>query len=237
MSEATAHPPDTRLVSLEELARILPYRLPRVPDESYPVALARAIDRVLVNVSRGRGAVDISIGEYLDALGTGGRVLRLGYVSVGDYARERLGIPASTAQKMARFARRLRDRPLLREAVRSGEVSIRKAEAVMPLARGEAEELWVARARRLTVRALVAAVKKAGAGDVDNDEEWERFCADVPAARRAPLDEALDVAGKILGANAPKWERLRALCEEYVGGHDHAAGAPDPIAVSPSRAG
>src|SRR5436305_12746053 len=172
MSEAPVDPPNPRLAALAKAAAMLQWPIPRVRDEAVCVLLAKAIDSVLASVSRGRGALDIAIGEHLDVLGSGDRVLRLGYVSVGDYAREMLGIPASTAQKMARFARRLRDCPLLAEAVRSGEVSIRKAEAVMPLARGEAEELWVARARRLTVRALVAAVKKAGAGDVDNDEAW-----------------------------------------------------------------
>src|SRR5207237_10917861 len=70
---------------------------------------------------------------------------------------------------------------------------------------------------------------------VEEDEDWDRFYSDIPAARRAPLDEALHVAGKILGANAPKWQRLVALCEEYLSGHEppDAAGAADPVPVVP----
>jgi hypothetical protein len=83
-------------------------------------------------------------------------VLRLGFASVGDYARERIGTNASTAQKTQRLARALRSRPLLRAAVRAGEVSI-AAEAVVSVAQGDAEASWVARARRETVRALGAA--------------------------------------------------------------------------------
>jgi len=41
-------------------------------------------------------------------------------------------------------------------------VSIRKAQAILPVARGEAEAAWVARAGVETVRALEAAVRKAG---------------------------------------------------------------------------
>jgi len=84
------------------------------------------LDRLLVRVARGRGALDVAIGEALADLAVGDRTLRLGDSGIGDYARERLGIAARTAQAMARLARGLRDRPLLREAVRRGEVSTRK---------------------------------------------------------------------------------------------------------------
>jgi hypothetical protein len=112
-------PPDPRLTALAKVASMLQWPIPRIRDEAVRALMARAIDSVLASVSRGRGAVDIAIGERLDALGTGNRFLRLGYVSVGDYAREMRGIPASTAQEMARFARRLRDCPQRREAVRA----------------------------------------------------------------------------------------------------------------------
>jgi hypothetical protein len=79
-------------------------------------------------------------------LGGGARNLKLSYSGIGDYAREELGIAASTAQKMARFARALRERPLLREAVRAGQVTVRAAEAVLPKAKGDAEAAWVDRA-------------------------------------------------------------------------------------------
>jgi hypothetical protein len=67
------------------------------------------VDRLLTRCARGRDA-RVAVGEGLAALGTCDRVLRLGYSGIGDYARERLGIAASTAQKMARLARELRDR-------------------------------------------------------------------------------------------------------------------------------
>ena len=120
---------------------------------------AALLDGLLVRVARGRGALDVALGEWLCALGVGDRVLRLGFSGLGDYARERLGIAGSTAQKLARLARELRDRPHLRFAVHSGEVSARKAETVLPVARGDEEEVWVARARVETVRSLAAAVK------------------------------------------------------------------------------
>jgi hypothetical protein len=62
---------------------------------------------------------------------------------------------------MARLARALVERPLLGEAVRCGDLSLRQAEAVLPVACGEAEARWVARARRETVGALKAAAQEA----------------------------------------------------------------------------
>src|SRR3954452_2965253 len=128
-------------------------------DEAVCQEAARVVDALLVRVARGRGALDVAVGEALDVLGSGARVLDLGHSCIGDYAREQLGIAASTAQKMVRFARKLRERPILRAAVRNGEITPRAAEAVMPEAHGDNEAAWVERARHLTVRALLAAVK------------------------------------------------------------------------------
>jgi hypothetical protein len=50
-----------------------------------------------------------------------------------DYAREILDVEERTAQAMAQLSRGLRSRPLLRAAVRSGEVTVRSALAVRGL--------------------------------------------------------------------------------------------------------
>jgi hypothetical protein len=84
------------------------------------------LDGLLVRVARGHGALDLAIGSGLASLAVGDRLLRLGFSSLGDYARERLGLSGSTAEKLARLARSLADRPLLRAAVRSGAVTPRR---------------------------------------------------------------------------------------------------------------
>ena len=99
--------------------------------------MAQQVETLLRNVRSGQGALDVTIGEGLDALNVGRRAMDLSYSNIGDFAREELGINASTATKMARLARRLRDRPLLREAVRRGQVTARKAEIVAPVAVGD----------------------------------------------------------------------------------------------------
>ena len=92
---------------------------------------ALLLDGLLVRVARGRGAIDLALGDGLASLTVGDRLLRLGFSGLGDYARERLGIAGSTAEKLARLARNLAERPLLRQAVHAGEVSPRKAETIV----------------------------------------------------------------------------------------------------------
>jgi hypothetical protein len=198
------------------------------------------LDGLLVRVARGHGALDLALGSGLASLLVGDRLLRLGFSSLGDYARERLGLSGSTAGKLARLARSLADRPLLRAAVRSGAVTPRKAETIAALARGSDEAAWVAKARVETVRALAAEVREALGDGLEDEETWERVAfagtvrdpnpvALAPAIRgpsaveartpRQSFDEALAVAGTLLGAGAPRWQRLEAICQEFIGAH------------------
>lgn len=197
---------------------------------------ALLLDRLLVRVARGHGAIDVAIGETLAALSVGDRILRLGYSSVGDYARERVGIAPRTAQARIRLARGLRERPLLRSAVLGGEITTRKAESILPRAAGSHEAAWLERARSETVRALEVAARAeaAATNGEDDDEPWDRIEAVLPPDGRAVVDRALALAGDLLGANSPRWRRIEALCEEYLGAHpvepredDHAI---DPVA-------
>jgi len=226
----------------EALAREARLLHPTSPHERHAVLrpeAAELVDRLLVRVARGRGALDVGLGERLALLADGDAALRLGYSGIGDYARERLGIAARPAQDLARLARGLRDRALLRDAVRSGEVTSRKAQAILPVARGEAEASWVARAKEETVRALAAGVKAATGGEPEDDERWERISVDLTPAARATVDEAMALAGKLLGATAPKWQRLEAICQEYLAAHPAQSGsdrpAEDELLHSPVR--
>ena len=56
-------------------------------------------------------------------------------------------------------------------------------------------------------------------GDEAEEEPWERIGLSVRPEARAKIDQALALAGKVLGAAAPKWKRVEALCEEYLGAH------------------
>jgi len=238
VSEATAHlasPVYPYLDALAKVATMLEWPLPRERNEAVCVEAARTVDRLLAPFARGRGAVEVGIGEGLDRLSKGDRVLRLGYSGIGDYARERLGIAASTARKMARLARELRGRPLVRLAVQNGEMSVRQAEAILPVAHGDAEASWVARGRMDTVRGLKVAVKAPDAAEPEEDEEWGRLSMPLSPESRAVVEEGLAVAGKALGANVPKGLRYGALCEEFLSAHmapDDGGGVEAAVSAS-----
>src|SRR5512140_3397144 len=106
-----------------------------------------AVERLLVRLARLEGAVDLAIGGGLAAMTEGSRLVSLGFSCLEDYARETLDIKGRRAQAMARLSRELRRRPLLCAAVGAGEVRVRCAETVLPVAIDDTEAGWVERAR------------------------------------------------------------------------------------------
>jgi hypothetical protein len=218
----------TRAISLAALS---PARLQALAAEAWPLLpvppderkhllrdeAAKLVDRLLVEVARGSGAIAVAMGEGMASLCSGDGTMRLGYSGIADYARENLSIAERTALDMMKLARDLRSRPLLREAVRSGEISTEKARAILPKAVSDAEAEWVARARRETVRALKGTV--GGGKSAEEREPWERMRLEVPPPDRKDVDEALELAGKKLGRASPRWQRVEAVSQEYLGGH------------------
>jgi hypothetical protein len=178
-------------------------------------------ETLLAQCSRVEGALDLAIGDGLAALSIGDRLMSLGFSNLRDYAREVLDVAERTAESMAQLSRELRSRPLLRAAVRAGEVRPRNAQAVLPVAVGDAEAAWVGRARSETVRALDKAVRAVRAGE--EDEEWTRFRVRLSPEDRATVDEALAIAGKLVpGLTRP--QRLEAMAQEYLAEHALEAG-------------
>ncbi len=180
---------------------------------------ADATEALAACSARSRGALDLAVGDGLAAMRQKDRLIQLGYSCLGDYAREVLGIPERTAQNLAHLSRELRKRPLLRAAVCRGEVLQRRAQAVLPVAVGEAEAEWVDRARSLSVGTLEMLVRAVRDGLDEGEEEWRELRTRLSAEDRAIVDEALAVAGKVLGSGASRAQRLEAWGQEYVGGH------------------
>jgi hypothetical protein len=207
---------ERRLVLVTRAAATLGSRIPRLRDPRFARQIAHGVDNLLHNIAAGCGALELAIGDGLHALETGRRAMDLGYSNVGDYAREELGLNASTAAKKARLARKLRDRPLVREALRRGEITPRKAEIIVPVAVGDKQMLWILRAKAETVRGLRKAVR---AKPDSADEEWHRLTAAVAPEQRPILDEGLRWGGIVLGARSKKMERVEAWGQEYLSAH------------------
>ncbi len=190
-------------------------------------------ERILARVARGREAIDLSIGEGLRWLEDHDALMGLGYSKMTDYAREVLGLAPTTARNKVKLARALTTRPFLRQAVRAGNVSARKALEVLPVAKGDAEKAWVLLAGTLSVRELRRAVARAlgrasgetGSSAAAPDEEpWRVLSFPLRPEDRAVVAEALRLAGELLGRGAPTWMRLEAMAQEFLGSHPAEVG-------------
>jgi hypothetical protein len=119
-------------------------------------------------------------------------------------------------------------------------VRIRAAQTVVPVAVADAEAGWVERARRETVRALERAVREAR-GAVDDDEEWVRFRVALSPSDRAVVEEALELAGRLL-PTSKRPQRLEAMAQEFLGtfpleaGDDGARSAGAALRTDEARA-
>ena len=228
MIEAALHDDtslDARIDALARVVAMLDLTFLRERDERVCSEIVLVVDRLLAMVARAPGAIDVAIGEALDRLDARDGAAIFGHSGIPDYSREELDIAGSSAEKMSRLSRELRTRPLLQAAVREGSVTAREAEAILPVAKGEDEALWVDRARKESLRSLKQAVK--APGPVEDDEESVAvFRAHVPSELRPLVDEAEELAGRVVGAASPRWHRTRAVCEEYLSTHPasrHAA--------------
>ena len=236
-------------------------RAPRVDLPTLTYAALRRIEgtkdaveeheRVLAWSAGMANAVDLAIGELLAALAGGRWLAQLGFANVGDYAENILGMKRRTTQVAIQLARGLEKRPLLRAAVHAGQVTPRAALTVLRIALGDAEAVWVDRARRWTVRRLERAVRLAlhdaahagggagtGAGDGPDaapvEETFVRLRVPLGAEDRRDLDLAFELAKELLETPL-RAAHLEALAQEFLSGHpvDEAdlgplePGAPD----------
>jgi hypothetical protein len=172
------------------------------------------LELLLVRASRARGGLDLAIAEGLLALKQGDRLAELGF-HLDDYAREVLGIGETTARKLVRLASALRERPILKRALMTGEVRLRAAETILTVAVGDAEATWVERAARCTVRELEEAVRRVALGE-DADEDWFRFRTYLSDEDRAVVDFGLELAEHV-DAGPSRLDRMEAMAQEYLG--------------------
>ncbi|HET9597866.1 MAG TPA: HNH endonuclease signature motif containing protein [Anaeromyxobacteraceae bacterium] len=172
-------------------------------------------ERILASSARAMGALEVGLAEGLHALRQGDRLARLG-CHLDDYAREVLDLGKRAAESLAALGAGLRSRPLLREALRSGRVRLRAAQAVLPVAFGEAEAAWVEWAASGTVREVEGAVRRARSVEPEPDEDWVRLGARLSDDERLVVDAALDLAGEVMPGSG-RMERLEAMAQEVLG--------------------
>ena len=148
----------------------------------------------------------------------------LGFRCPGDWSRERIGVGARTLREWARVERALAELPLLRSAVRAGEVSWTVARKIVGIATPETEAACLATVRGRTVRAverMLRAVAVSAEGPADAEEE-DRVRVRVACPRRVAVKwaAALELARRMAGESLPVW-----ACAEAIAAECAAAGA------------
>ena len=179
--------------------------------------MARRLDAVAVRLARGRPAIDLALGEIFLRMAEAGHIEELLFSKKTDFANEALGIPPRTFFSLCELAAGFRDRPLLRQAVLSGEVSPGKARRVMDLAVGEEEAAWTAAAMEMTEKELKAAVKeRTGEEGEDFSGRMKTLRFRMTADQQDRLDYALSLAREIVGYDAPRWKLMEAVAREWL---------------------
>ena len=211
------------------------------PSEGLPSASPAALvflrgrdaDGRLRELGAARSAARPVLGALAIALCKSRAHEKLGCRSLGDYAREKLGVGARTVREWGRVGRALQDLPLLRSAVLSGEVSWTVARLVVGIVTPQNEEACLETVRGRTVRAVKAmleAVRKAEAeaeaaraAEVngsnaarEEEDDDESVAVRIPCDRRSALlwTAAVELARRVAGEALPVWQCAERVAAE-----------------------
>jgi hypothetical protein len=125
--------------------------------------------------ARSRAVTDLFLGRILHKLHQKGREIDLGFSSIDDYAKERLGIGRRSAQTLRQLTRLAERSPAVSRAVARGALSPRKAVTLGPVlgrvsaeptpepetgSETETEAAWIQLAQDVSVRELQALVRQ-----------------------------------------------------------------------------
>ncbi len=191
------------------------------------------LDAAAVRLAKGRGALDLAIGEALERLFKGGRLDDLGWSRQVDFAREGLGLPPRSMYAFLELARAVSDLPALRLAVVCGDVTPLKARAIAPAIRREPEReaflLHVATTRTLPDIERILE-------DLGEDVPKDRFAVRsmrfrMTAEMQEHLDRAIELAKAVVGHGKPRYVYEEAIAMEFLAAH--ADLVPEPVEEQP----
>jgi hypothetical protein len=131
------------------------------PRSTPSLTLARRIDTKLRRLARREARTRLALGRLAQLFSVRHAHHDLGFASVRDYARERLGISTSRFYEMAHVAASLSSLPSIERALLSGAISWTKTRELAGVASPDTEEAWLAFARRLTADSLHVSIARA----------------------------------------------------------------------------
>jgi len=205
---------------------------------------ARLLECNLVRIGRAGTTVDRRLATRLDRLRSRCLYRPLGFVRLGDFLTERLGMSLRRCQAILRLERAIRTLPAIARALEAGELSFSRVEAISGVATAATEELWLERARRLPVGPLRQAVREArarrqpegtGAGSpaapgadhgetpmtgeaIDRDEPGRLVSFAAPASVVGVWHWTLDLVRRVAGHQEPAWRCVEYLAAEFLSG-------------------
>ena len=164
-------------------------------DRRVPVSVSRAglgladlrrVDREQARLARGNVRDRLALGAVLARLGA--RFTELGFRTFGMYVRERLSLGPRWCGDTRTLARRLEERPALREALVRGRVGWSMAELLARHSRGDDEAELLAAVEGLTLREVREALRERFSEDVDEEGSFTTLDVSVTKAELAALE-------------------------------------------------
>ena len=206
----------------------------------------RDADGRLRELVRARATVRPRLGALAEAVVQGRAYEKLGFRSLGDWSRERIGVGARAVGEWARVWRALRELPRLRGAVLAGEVSWTVARKIVGMATPENEAACLETVRGRTVRAVEAMIEALraleeppGTPECADGEERVRVRIACSARLATKWAAAVELARRVSGEALSTWEAAEAIAAEAAS----ALGAPNEVGEdasderSPARSG
>jgi hypothetical protein len=190
----------------------------------------RDADERLRELVRTRAGLRPRLGALAEAVVQRRAYEKLGFRSLGDWSRERIGVGARATREWARVWRALRGLPRLCAAVLLGEVSWTVARKIVALATPENEAACLETVRGRSVRAVEAMVEAvraleepAAAAEAAEDEERVHVRIACSARLATRWAAAVELARRVSGEPLPTWEAAEAIAAEGAS----ARGAPE----------
>lgn len=151
--------------------------------------------------------------------------LRLGFVRLGDYVEERLGLSLRTAQELMRTEEALGSLPLTAAAYETGRITASHVRVLVRVAGRENERHWVGLACRLGVRAFESRAKRraiaTGEPEAEEKPRLLRLRFAVPWAVAILWRNARVTLSQLMGRRLPPGACLEMLLADF------AASLPD----------
>ena len=166
---------------------------------------AYSIDRQLRRLGREDAACRWELGPFATSFLQMKAHRRLGFVRIGDYARERLGWSGRELQSVAATVASAARLPVARAAFAAGQISWSHLRLLTVAAAPESDEHWVTVARSRTVRDLAALVRATAA-----------TCADQTAVLHTRTGGATE-GDAVVAAVLDECTGVERLGGEYVG--------------------